>query len=74
MNPLIDTLFDEIERLRAQLYDAELRCALVEADVRAEVMEEMEARMRSMERIHKRRLMMEVRRPAVRWAVEFDDG
>ena len=44
MNPLIDALFDEIERLRAQLYDAELRCALVEADVREEVVAEMEER------------------------------
>ena len=39
---MIDTLFDEIERLREQLYDAELRCALVEAEVREEVMEEMD--------------------------------
>lgn len=35
-------------------------------------MEEMEGRMRGMERIHKRRLMMEVRRPAARGAVELE--
>ncbi|KZT65576.1 kinesin-domain-containing protein [Daedalea quercina L-15889] len=60
VNPLIDALFDEIERLRAQLFDAELRAAVVEADVREEVMEEMEARMQSMEKMFKRRLMMEI--------------
>ncbi|TFY67741.1 hypothetical protein EVJ58_g1421 [Rhodofomes roseus] len=60
INPLIDALFDEMERLRAQLFDAELRCAVVEAEVREEVMEEMEARMQSMEKTFKRRLMMEI--------------
>ncbi|KAH9919106.1 P-loop containing nucleoside triphosphate hydrolase protein [Fomitopsis serialis] len=60
INPLIDALFDEIERLRTQLFDAELRSAVVEAEVREEVMEEMEARMQSMEKMFKRRLMMEI--------------
>jgi len=54
-------LFDEIERLRAELYEAEMRCAVVEADTREEVMEEMEERMRSMEKMFKRRLIREVR-------------
>lgn len=37
-----------------------MRCALVEAETREEVMEEMEERMRAMEKMFKRRLMKEV--------------
>ncbi|EMD41577.1 hypothetical protein CERSUDRAFT_146637, partial [Gelatoporia subvermispora B] len=32
VDPLVDTLFDEIESLRAQLFQAELQCAIVEAE------------------------------------------
>ncbi|EED81253.1 predicted protein [Postia placenta Mad-698-R] len=64
INPLVDALFDEIERLRTQashtLYEVEMRCALVEAETREEVMEEMEERMHDMEKMFKRRLMKEV--------------
>ncbi|KAL6299650.1 P-loop containing nucleoside triphosphate hydrolase protein [Sparassis latifolia] len=60
IDPLVDALFDEIESLRAQLYDAQVQCALAEANTREEVMEEMEERMRSMEKMYKRRLMNEV--------------
>ncbi|KAH9949432.1 P-loop containing nucleoside triphosphate hydrolase protein [Amylocystis lapponica] len=60
LDPLVDALFDEIERLHAQLFDAEVRCTLMEASTREEVMEEMEERMRSMEKMYKRRLMKEV--------------
>ncbi|PFH50763.1 hypothetical protein AMATHDRAFT_47579 [Amanita thiersii Skay4041] len=59
INPLVDALFDEIETLRMQLYEAEMRCAVIEAETREEVMHEMEERMRSMEDIHSRRLMRE---------------
>ena len=57
INPLVNALFDEVEELRLQLYDAHLRCALIEAEVREEVMVEMEERMRSMEDMFTRRLM-----------------
>ncbi|KAI0823088.1 P-loop containing nucleoside triphosphate hydrolase protein [Trametes gibbosa] len=46
INPLVNTLFDEIEELRMQLYDVHIRCALIEAETREEVMGEMEERMR----------------------------
>ncbi len=78
INPLVDALFDEIEKLRTQvrhfiyhfircdrycfqLYEAEMRCAITEAETREEVMHEMEERMQSMEAMHSRRLMSEVR-------------
>ncbi|KAI9068005.1 kinesin-domain-containing protein [Trametes sanguinea] len=57
INPLVNALFDEIEELRMQLYDAHIRCALIEAETREEVMVEMEERMRSMEEMFTRRLM-----------------
>ncbi|KAI8995443.1 P-loop containing nucleoside triphosphate hydrolase protein [Trametes punicea] len=57
INPLVNALFDEIEDLRMQLYDAHIRCALIEAETREEVMVEMEERMRSMEEMFTRRLM-----------------
>lgn len=38
-----------------------MRCAIVEAEVREEVMLDMEQRMREMEEIHARRLIREVR-------------
>lgn len=78
INPLVDALFDEVEKLRMQvrrlgilpysprdryhfqLYEAEMRCAIIEAETREEVMHEMEDRMQSMEAMHSRRLMSEV--------------
>ncbi|KAF9243827.1 kinesin-domain-containing protein [Melanogaster broomeanus] len=61
-NPLVDALFDEIEDLRLRLYEAEMRCAIVEAETREEVMREMEERMRAVERSYAQRLMSEVER------------
>ncbi|KAF9452579.1 kinesin-domain-containing protein [Macrolepiota fuliginosa MF-IS2] len=60
LNPLIDALFDEVEDLRMQLFEAEMRCALIEAETREEVMREMEDRMRLMEEKYSRRLMSEL--------------
>lgn len=76
INPLVDALFDEVESLRLQvcvavlnnlslinclkLFEAEMRCALVEAETREEVMREMEERMAKMEEIYSRRLKSEV--------------
>jgi len=46
--------------LSFQLFDAEMRGALIEAETREEVMREMEDRMRTMEAMYSRRLMREV--------------
>ncbi|KAH7883877.1 kinesin-domain-containing protein, partial [Phlebopus sp. FC_14] len=62
INPLVDALFDEIEDLRLRLYEAEMRCTIVEAETREEVMKEMEERMRVVERTYAHRLMCEVER------------
>lgn len=43
-----------------QLFESEMRCALIEAETREEVMREMEERMRMMEEMYSRRLMSEV--------------
>ncbi|KAF9535482.1 P-loop containing nucleoside triphosphate hydrolase protein [Crepidotus variabilis] len=59
INPLVDALFDEVENLRLQLFEAEMRSALVEAETREEVMREMEERMRKMEEMYSRRLRSE---------------
>lgn len=47
-----------------QLFDAEMRCAIIEAETREEVMLEMEERMRTMEEKYSRRLMSEVKGPS----------
>lgn len=44
-----------------QLYESEVRCALIEAETRDEVMREMEDRMMRMERMFTKRLMNEVK-------------
>ncbi|KAH7915155.1 kinesin-domain-containing protein [Hygrophoropsis aurantiaca] len=72
INPLVDALFDEIEELRLRLYDAELRCAIVEAETREEVMKEMEDRMFAMERNYARRLMSEVERNEMKMDAKID--
>jgi len=72
INPLVDALFDEIEYLRMQLFEAEMRSAIVEAEVREEVMQEMETRMREMERLHARRLMAEVEQSDVKTDAKID--
>jgi hypothetical protein len=43
-----------------QLFESEMRCAIIEAETREEVMREMEERMRNMEGMYSRRLMTEV--------------
>ena len=81
INPLVDALFDEVEKLRMQacvmfflrnttithkdlqLFESEMRCAIIEAETREEVMKEMDERMRSVERMYARRLMNEVSMP-----------
>ncbi|OBZ79245.1 Kinesin-like protein KIF20A [Grifola frondosa] len=72
INPLVDALFDEIENLRIQLYESEMRCALIEADTREEVMLEMEERMQSMEKMFARRLTREVERHEAKMDAKID--
>ncbi|KAL4069405.1 kinesin-domain-containing protein [Scleroderma citrinum] len=72
INPLVDALFDEIEDLRMRLYEAELRCAIVEAETREEVMKEMEERMREVERTYAQRLMSEVERNEQKMDAKID--
>ena len=59
--PPIGQLFNALENI-CQLFEAEMRCAIIEAETREEVMHEMEGHMRSMEAMHSRRLMTEVSR------------
>ncbi|KAJ6626900.1 P-loop containing nucleoside triphosphate hydrolase protein [Mycena sp. CBHHK59/15] len=72
INPLVDALFDEVEDLRMQLFESEMRCAIIEADVREEVMREMEERMASMEKMYARRLMNEVEQNEMKTDAKID--
>ncbi|KAF8649797.1 hypothetical protein AX16_005563 [Volvariella volvacea WC 439] len=72
INPLVDALFDEIESLRMQLFEAEMRCAAVEIETREEVMHEMEERMRNMERLYSKRLMNELERNEMKTDAKID--
>ncbi|KAG5654024.1 hypothetical protein H0H81_008038 [Sphagnurus paluster] len=72
INPLVDALFDEVEDLRLQLFEAEMRCAIVEAETREEVMREMEERMRSMEAMYSRRLMKELEQNELKTDAKID--
>ncbi|KAF7978877.1 hypothetical protein HWV62_44367 [Athelia sp. TMB] len=72
INPLVDALFDEIERLRLRLYDAEMRAATVEAETRDEVAREGEARMRALEAAHARRIEREVQRAEAKADAKID--
>ncbi|KDR84859.1 hypothetical protein GALMADRAFT_52618, partial [Galerina marginata CBS 339.88] len=72
INPLVDALFDEVEHLRFQLFESEMRCALVEAETREEVMREMEERMRMMEEMYSRRLMSEFEQNELKTDAKID--
>ncbi|KAG1757256.1 kinesin-domain-containing protein [Suillus lakei] len=72
INPLVDALFDEIEDLRLRLYEAEMRCVIVEAETREDVMKEMEERMREIEKTYSQRLMNEVERNEQKMDAKID--
>ncbi|GJJ09537.1 hypothetical protein Clacol_003760 [Clathrus columnatus] len=59
-NPLIEALFERVEELRIRLYEAEMRCALSESEVREEVTREMEERMSRMEKMYASRIRNEL--------------
>lgn len=72
INPLVDALFDEVENLRMQLFESEMRCAIIEAETREEVMREMEDRMRNMEVMYSRRLMTELEQNELKTDAKID--
>ncbi|TCD62039.1 hypothetical protein EIP91_007534 [Steccherinum ochraceum] len=72
INPLVNALFDEIEMLRMQLFEAEIKAAVIEAEAREEVMQEMESRMRNMEKMYTRRLMTEVQQNEMKMDEKLD--
>ncbi|KAN0134935.1 P-loop containing nucleoside triphosphate hydrolase protein [Lactarius tabidus] len=72
LNGLVEALFDEIERLRLQLFESEMRSAVVEADTREEVMREMEERIQEIEKRSTRRLMKEVELNEMRMDAKID--
>ncbi|GJE85894.1 kinesin-domain-containing protein [Phanerochaete sordida] len=72
INPLVDALFDEIESLRMQLFESEMRCAMIEADTREEVIQEMEERMQLMEKTWNRRLMKQMEQNELKMDAKID--
>ncbi|KAG6837857.1 hypothetical protein H0H93_013010 [Arthromyces matolae] len=72
INPLVDALFDEVENLRMQLFESEMRCAIIEAETREEVMHEMEERMRAIEERYSRRLMKELEQNELKTDAKID--
>ncbi|CAA7258737.1 unnamed protein product [Cyclocybe aegerita] len=72
INPLVDALFDEVESLRMQLFESEMRCAVIEAETREEVTREMEERMRTMEALYSRRMMAEFEQNELKTDAKID--
>ncbi|KAJ7596754.1 kinesin-like protein [Mycena floridula] len=72
INPLVDALFDEVEELRMQLFESEMRCALIEAETREEVMQEMEERIRRMQERHSRRIRQEIEQNEMKTDAKID--
>ncbi len=53
----VDMLVEKHEELRQKLYAAELRCATIEAEVRKEMVDEMEQRLLEMQEFYNNRMM-----------------
>ncbi|EJT97944.1 hypothetical protein DACRYDRAFT_119130, partial [Dacryopinax primogenitus] len=58
-DPLVTHLFEQLEDMRQKLYQAEMRCAVIESETREEVTREMEGRMRAMERMFSERVIFD---------------
>ncbi|GAK66634.1 kinesin-domain-containing protein [Moesziomyces antarcticus] len=56
-DPFVDMLVEKHEELRQKLYAAELRCATIEAEVRREMVDQMEQRLLEMEDFYNRRMI-----------------
>lgn len=65
INPLVDSLFDEIEQLRKRLHDSEERASRIEMEVREEVMKDMLTQMHVLEESYARRLRSAVSTPVI---------
>ncbi|KAH7104551.1 kinesin-domain-containing protein [Auriculariales sp. MPI-PUGE-AT-0066] len=57
LDGLVDALFEQVQNLRLKLFEAELRNADLESDIREEVVSEMQERMLSMQQMYSRRIM-----------------
>lgn len=55
-DPLVDYLFEMVKSLRVELLESEMRNATIEAEVRDEVVQEMQERLFAMQRTHEQRL------------------
>ncbi|KAG6817626.1 hypothetical protein H0H87_006254 [Tephrocybe sp. NHM501043] len=55
-----------------KLFESEMRCAVIEAETREEVMREMEERMRNMEEMYSRRLMKELEQNELKTDAKID--
>ncbi|KAL5535141.1 hypothetical protein ACEPAF_3235 [Sanghuangporus sanghuang] len=69
---LVDALFEELEDLRIKLYESEMRCAIIEAETREEVMQEMEERMINMQRVFAERLKKAVKQSEAKTDAKID--
>lgn len=56
-DPFVDMLVEKHEELRQKLYAAELRCATIEADIRREMADEFDLKLREMENFYHNRMM-----------------
>ncbi|CAK5280060.1 unnamed protein product [Mycena citricolor] len=63
---------DDDEPINPLLFESEMRCAIIEAEVREEVMAEMEERMEKMEKIYAKRLMKEVTQNEIKTDAKID--
>lgn len=72
LDPMVDALFEEIEILRLQLAESQLRSAMIEVETREEVMKEMDERMKNMEAMFSRRLMNEIARNEMKTDAKID--
>lgn len=55
-DPLVDYLFEMVKTLRVELLESEMRNATIEAQVRDEVVQEMQERLQAMQQMHEERL------------------
>ncbi|KZW02618.1 kinesin-domain-containing protein [Exidia glandulosa HHB12029] len=60
LDGLVEALFEQLQDMRVRLFEAEMRAATIEADLREEIIQEMEERMLTMSRMHSQRLMDEM--------------
>lgn len=62
---MVEYLFEQVKELRVALLESEMRNATLEADVREEVVQEMQEQLKEMNEAFRRRLQDEVRNRSV---------